>query len=114
MHAVQRQYQLRASIKPLKPRRAACADRLQRELRQLDRATPLKVRACRGTWEGWSFEVFTLRHTLCLSYSKVEVSDLSSTRKLEGGPARDAHGARVARRVEDIKRQRQKIVDCSK
>ena len=48
MHAV-RQYQLRASIRPLKPLRAACADRLKRELHQLDRATPLKVRACRGT-----------------------------------------------------------------
>ena len=99
---------------PLKPRRAACADRLQRELHQLDRATPLKVRACRGTCEGSSFDFFTLRHALCLSYSKVEVSDLSSTRKFEGGPARDAHGARVARRVEEIIRQRQSIVACSK
>ena len=32
---------------PLKPPRAACADRLKIELHQLDRATPLKVRACR-------------------------------------------------------------------
>ena len=99
---------------PLKPRRAACADRPQRELHQLDRATPLKVRACRGTCEGSSFEVFTLRHALCLSYSKVEVSDLSCTRKLERGPARDGHRARVARRVDGIITQRQNIVAGSK
>ena len=110
IHAVQRQYQLRASIRPLKLPRAACADMLQRELHQLDRATPLKVRACRGTREGSSFEVFTLRHTLCRSYSKIEVSALSSTPKFEGGPARDPDGARVARRVEGIIRQRQNIV----
>ena len=42
------------------------------------------------------------------------MSDLSSTRKFEGGPARDAHGARVARKVEEIIRQRQNIVACSK
>ena len=49
IYAVQRQYQLVASIRPLKPQHAACADRLEREVYQLDRAAPLKVRACRGT-----------------------------------------------------------------
>ena len=47
---------------------------------------------------------------MCRSYSKVEVSALSSTPKFEGGPARDPDGARVARRVEEIIRQRQSIV----
>ncbi|CAM9504597.1 unnamed protein product, partial [Ascophyllum nodosum] len=65
----------------MKPLRAACADRLQRELHQPDRAMPLKVRAS-------SFEAFTLRHTLCCSYSKVEVSAFSSSPKFEGSPAR--------------------------
>ena len=51
---------------------------------------------------------------MCLSYSKVEVSDLSSTRKLERGPARDGHRARVARRVDGNITQRQNIVACSK
>ena len=68
------------------------------------------MRACRGTREGSSFEVFTLRHTLCRSHSKVEVSALSSTPKFEGGPARDPDGARVARRVEEIIMQRRNIV----
>ena len=68
------------------------------------------MRACRGTREDSSFEVFTLRHTLCRSYSKVEESALSSTPKFEGDPARDPNGARVARRVEEIIRQRQNIV----
>ena len=53
-------------------------------------------------------------HALCLSYSKVEVSDLSCTRKLEGGPARDGQRARVARRVDGIITQRQNIVAGSK
>ena len=35
---------------------------------------------------------------------------MSSTPKFEGGPARDPDGARVARRVEEIIRQRQNIV----
>ena len=48
-YAVQRQYQLGASIRPLKPLHAACVDRLEREVHQLDRTAPLKVRACRGT-----------------------------------------------------------------
>ena len=109
LDTVQRQYQLGASIRPLKPLRAACAYRLEREVHQLDRAAPLKVRACRGTYEGSSVEVFTLRHALCRSYSKVEASTLSSTTKIEGGPARDPHGARVARRVKSRTRQRQNI-----
>ena len=94
----------------MKPLRAACADSLQRELHQLDRATPLKVRACRGASEGSSFEVFTLRHTLVRSYSKVEVSAFRSSPKFEGGPARDSSGRGVARRVEEIIRLRQNIV----
>ena len=100
LYAVQRQYQLGTSISPLKPLHTACADRLEREVHQLDRAAPLKVCACRvGTREGSSVEVFTLGHALCRSYLKVEASALSSTPKFEGGPARDVHGARVARRV---------------
>ena len=59
---------------------------------------------------GSSSDVFTLRHTLCRSYSKVEVSAFSSSPKFEGGPARDPSGARVARRVEEIIMLRQNIV----
>ena len=40
---------LGASIRSLKPLHAACADRLETEVHQLDRAADLKVRACRGT-----------------------------------------------------------------
>ena len=98
-----------ASIRPLKPLHVACANRLETEVHQLDRAAPLKVRACRGTSEGSSVEVFTLRHALCRSYSRVEASALSSTAKFEGGSARDPHGARVARRVKGSTRQRQNI-----
>ena len=61
----------------------------EREVSQLDREAPLKVRACRGTREGSSVEGFTLGHALCRSYSKVEESALTSTPKFEGGPARD-------------------------
>ena len=56
-----------------------------------------------------SVEVFTLRHAVCRSYSKVEASALNSTPKFEGGSARDLHGARVARRVKSRTRQRQNI-----
>ena len=72
---------------PLEPLPAACADRLETELHQLDRAAPFKVRACRDTRESSSVEVFTLRHALCRSYSRVEASALSSTPKFEGGSA---------------------------
>ena len=68
------------------------------EAPQLDRAVPLKVRACRGTCKGLLVDVFTLRHALCRSYSKVEASALTATPKFEGGPARDLQGARVARK----------------
>ena len=47
---------------------------------------------------------------MCRSYSKVEVSALSSTPKFEGGRARDPDGVRVAWRDEEIIRQRQNIV----
>ena len=72
--------------------------RLEKEVPQLDRAAPLKVRACRGTGEGWSVEVFTLGHALCRSYSKGKGSALTATPKFEGVPARDLQSARVARR----------------
>ena len=74
-------------MRPLKLLRAACADRLEGEDRQLDRAAPLKVRACRGAREGSSVEAFTLKQALCRSYSKVEASASSSTPKFEGGSA---------------------------
>ncbi|CAM9297814.1 unnamed protein product [Ascophyllum nodosum] len=45
----------------MKPLRAACADRLQRELHQLDRATPLKV--------------VTVEHYTCLLPCSLEGSD---------------------------------------
>ena len=89
IHAVQYQYQLRASIRPLKPLPAAHADEAGREVPQFDREAPLKVRACRGTWEGSSVEGLTLGYVLCRSYSKVEESALTATPKFEGGPARD-------------------------
>ena len=67
------------------------------------------MRTCRGTLESSSVEGFTLRHAVFNSYSKVEASALSATPKFEGGPARDLHGARVARRVKSSTRQRQNI-----
>ena len=84
-----------------------------REVHQLDRAAPLKVRACRGTWKSLLVEVFTLRHALCRSDSKVGASALTATPKFEGGPARDLHGARVARMVKSSKRQMQNIRACA-
>ena len=49
IYAVQCQYQLRASIRPLKPLPADRADKAGRKVPQLDQEAPLKVRACRGT-----------------------------------------------------------------
>ena len=37
-----------------------------RVIPQIDRAVPLKVRACEGTSEGSLVEVFMLEHALCL------------------------------------------------
>ena len=82
---------------------------LETEVHQLDRAAPLKVRACRSAGEGSSVEVFTLRYALRRSCSRVEASALSSTPKFEGGSARELHGARVARRVRGSTRQRQNV-----
>ena len=44
--------------------------KLERVIAQTDRAVPLKVRACEGTSEGLSPEVYMLEHALCRSNSK--------------------------------------------
>ena len=49
IYAVQCQCQLGASIRPLKPLPVARADKAEKGGSQLDSATPLEVRACRGT-----------------------------------------------------------------
>ena len=50
----------------------------------LDRAVPLEVRACEGTSEGSSTEVFMLGHALCRSSSSSENSALAATPQIGG------------------------------
>ena len=50
---------------------------------QLDRAVPLKVRACEGRSEGSLTEVFMLKHDLCRSNSSSKNSALAVTPHLE-------------------------------
>ena len=54
---------------------------------QLDRAVPLKVRACHGTSESSSAEFFMLRHALCRSNSPSEKLTLAATPQVVGNPA---------------------------
>ena len=63
--------------------------KLQRVIAQIDRAVPLKVRACEGTSEGSSAETFMLGHTLCRSNSSSEESALAATPQIGGNPALD-------------------------
>ena len=56
---------------------------------QLDRAVILKVRACQGTPEGSSAEVFMLGHALCRSNSSSEKSALAAAPQIVGNPALD-------------------------
>ena len=49
------------------PARGSRGTRLERVVPQIDRAVPLKMRACEGTSEGSSTEVFMLGHALCRS-----------------------------------------------
>ena len=93
-HAVQCLYQLGAAICPQTPLLAARADKaggtkLERVVTQIDRAVPLKVRACEGTSEGSSDEVFMLGHALCRSNSSSEKSALAATPQIEGNSALD-------------------------
>ena len=52
--------------------------KLERVMAQIDRAVPLKVRACEGTSEGSSTEAFMLEHVLCRSKSWSEKSALTA------------------------------------
>ena len=54
---------------------------------QFDRAVPLKVRACEGTSEGSSSEVFMLGHALCHSNLPSENSALAATPQIGGNSA---------------------------
>ena len=63
--------------------------KLERVIAQIDRAVPLKVRACEGTSEGSSAEVFVLGHALCRSNSSSEKSALAATPQIGRNPALD-------------------------
>ena len=52
---------------------------------QLDRASPLKERAGRGTLEGWSGDVSTLGHALCQSNSSCVTLAQAATPQVVGG-----------------------------
>ena len=88
-HAVQCLYQLEAAICPQTPLLAARADKAGRVIAQIDRVVPLKVRACYGTSEGSSAEVFMLGHAMCRSNSSSEKSALVATPQVGGNPALD-------------------------
>ena len=53
---------------------------------QLDRAVPLKVRACQGASEGSLAEVFVLGHALCRSNPWCEKSALAARPQIGGNP----------------------------
>ena len=89
IHAVQCLYQLGAAICPQTPLLAARADKAGRVIAQIDRAVPLKVRACQDTYEGSSAEVFMLGHALCRSNSSSEKSALAAKPQVGGNPALD-------------------------
>ena len=72
--------------------------RLERVVSQLDRAAPLKVRACKGTSEGSSTEVLKLGHALCRSNSSSKNSALAATPQIRGNLALGLQSAGVARR----------------
>ena len=63
--------------------------KLERVIAQIDRAVPLKVRACEGTSGGSSAGVFMLGGALCRSTSSSEKSVLAATPQIEGNPALD-------------------------
>ena len=63
--------------------------KLKRVIAQIDRAVPLKVRACEGIPEGSSAEVFMLEHALCRSNPSSEKSALAATPQIGGNPALD-------------------------
>ena len=61
--------------------------KLGRMLAQINSPGPLKVRACEGTSEGLSAEVFMLEHALCRSNSSSEKSALAAEPQIGGNPA---------------------------
>ena len=63
--------------------------KLERVITQIDRAVPLKVRACEGTSEGSSAEVFMLGHALCRCNPLSEKSALAATPQIGGNPVLD-------------------------
>ena len=63
--------------------------KLERVIAQIDRAVALKVRACEGTSEGSSAEVFMIEHALCCSNSSSEKSALAATPQIGGNLALD-------------------------
>ena len=63
--------------------------KLEWVIAQIDRAVPLKVRACEGTSEGSPAEGLMLEHTLCRSNSSSEKSALAATPQIGGNPALD-------------------------
>ena len=63
--------------------------KLETVIAQIDRAVPLKVRACEGTSQGSWTEVFMLVHALCRSNSSSKKSALAATPHIGGNPALD-------------------------
>ena len=63
--------------------------KLERVIAQIDGAVPLKVRACEGTSEGSSAEVFILGYALYRSNSPSGKSALAATLQIGGNPALD-------------------------
>ena len=63
--------------------------KLERVIAQIDRAVPLKVRACKSTSEGLSAEVFMREHALCRSNSSSEKSALATKPQIGKNPALD-------------------------
>ena len=61
--------------------------KLGRVLAQINSPVPLKVRACGGTSEGSSAEVFMLEHALCRSNASSEKSALAAKPQIGGNPA---------------------------
>ena len=91
--------------------RGARGQSFEREVPQLDRAAPLKVRACRGTREGWSVEGFALGHALCRSYPSCVTSALTATPHSRGVLPETC---RVRVRVRSNMRCRQNMGACAK
>ena len=71
------------------PRSRRARTKLERVIAQIDRAVPLKVRACESTSEGSSAEVFMLGHARCRSNSSSEKTALAATPQIGGNPALD-------------------------